>query len=210
MIPTRAKAPKALLFDLGGVLIDIQFSLCFESWAESTGQTPAAIKAAFAFDDAYAAHECAAITGEQYYRHVCARIGVDMPFAAFKAGWNAIYKGVIPETFELLQSLSGSMDLFAFTNSNLMHRQAWTTMFEPQLSLFDRIFCSSQIKLRKPDAAAFEKILHEVNLNKDEIIFIDDLEENIRGAERIGIRSVLFRDPQKSVTEIKRLAQGLA
>ncbi len=114
---------KAIIFDLGGVVIDIAFDRCFSVWANASSKSLDAIRSAFAFDQAYAAHECAQITGEQYYEHICKSLGVKIPFAVFKEGWNAIYVGVIPETIALLHELQGKLQLFAFTNSNLLHRK---------------------------------------------------------------------------------------
>lgn len=67
----RQRQPKALLFDLGGVVIGIQFDRCFEVWAAAAGKPFATIKSRFAFDEGYAAHECAHISGEEYHQHVC-------------------------------------------------------------------------------------------------------------------------------------------
>lgn len=115
------KAPEALLFDLGGVVIDISFERCFAAWASSSGKGIESIRKAYAFDEMYAKHECSRITGEEYYRHVNASLGLEISFDDFEGGWNAIYVGVIPETLQLLREIQRQVKLFAFANSNSLH-----------------------------------------------------------------------------------------
>ena len=58
---------KSVIFDLGNTLFRIDFNLCLEAWAKFAKKPVAAITAAYAFDDAYDAHEKNEITGAQYY-----------------------------------------------------------------------------------------------------------------------------------------------
>lgn len=74
------------------------------------------------------------------------------------------------------------------------------------LSDFERVFCSSQLGLRKPDAKAFEKICSETGIPKGRFVFVDDLPENIQGGEDFGFKSVLFSDPSVSTEKIRSLS----
>lgn len=54
------------------------------------------------------------------------KLGIELSFADFERGWNSIYTGLIPETVALLAELSAKIRLYAFTNSNSLHRKVWT------------------------------------------------------------------------------------
>jgi HAD superfamily hydrolase (TIGR01509 family) len=203
-----SKLPKAVLFDLGNVLVNIHFDRCFESWAKASGKAPEQIKNRFTQDQAYQAHETGDISAEQYHRHICSTLEIDIPYAEFKSGWNAVLGDPIPETMKLVQDLQNHYRLFVFSNSNVLHRSVWAERYKVMLSTFEKVFCSSQIKARKPSAEAFAKVVQEIGLPKSEILFIDDLSENIAGAEKFGMPSVLFSDPATTTKELKKSLLG--
>jgi len=195
----------AILFDLGNVVLRIHFERCFQSWAKSAGKDPQEISKSYVFDQMYALHETADISADRYHAHVCHLIGSNIPYNDFVTGWNSIFGDPISETMELIVELKEHYKIFALTNSNVLHRQVWSEQYKENLKHFERIFCSSQLKLRKPDLAAFEKVCTETGISKDRILFIDDLEANVRGGNESGIRSILFSDPASSIREVRAL-----
>lgn len=197
------ETPKALLFDLGCVVLNIQFDRCFAVWAEASGVPFNQIKERFAFDHGYADHECSRIDGSAYHRHVAHLLQVNLSFSAFKEGWNAIFCGAIKETIALLDDLHGKVPLFAFTNSNVLHRQYWSNVYAKELRFFKQIFCSSQIQLRKPNIEAYRYILKATDFTAGDLLFIDDLSENIRGAAAAGLQTFHFSEPAKSVEQLR-------
>jgi len=195
----------AILFDLGNVVLKIHFERCFQSWAKSAGKDPQEISKSYVFDQMYALHETADISAEQYHAHVCKLIGSNISYNDFVTGWNSIFGDPISESMELILELKKHYKIFAFTNSNVLHRQVWSERYKESLKHFEQIFCSSQLKLRKPDLAAFEKICLQTGITKDRILFIDDLEANVRGGNESGIQSILFSDPTTSTNEIRKI-----
>jgi putative hydrolase of the HAD superfamily len=199
---------EAILFDLGNVVFKIHFERCFQHWAQVTGKSQIEIAKKFVFDDMYAAHEVAEITGIQYHAHVSKLIDADISFKEFTYGWNAIFGNTIPETLDLIRDLKSKYKIFGFTNSNLLHRPLWSEKYKNALSTFDNIFCSSQLKLRKPNPDAFAKICSETEIKKEHFILVDDLEENVLGGSQFGFSTVLFSDPVVSTNKVRSLAFG--
>lgn len=199
---------KAVIFDLGNVLFNIHFSNCFEVWAEKGQTEKSKIENSFKFDQKYEQHERSEISAEQYYSHVQNMIGTKLNFEDFEAGWNSIYGEVILETSSFIEKYKSTIKLFAFTNSNELHRSEWEQRYSKVLSDFSTVFCSSQIGKRKPEADAFELILENTGFKKSEVIFVDDLEENVSSAQEFGIRSILFKDPAASIKELEGLIFG--
>ena len=89
--------------------------------------------------------------------------------------------------------LSKKYRIFLLSNTNEIHIKAFTkilmdtygqNIFE---STFEKIYYSSKMKMRKPDAEIFEYVLKEINLSANETLFVDDSEQHIKGAEKIGL-----------------------
>ena len=69
----------------------------------------------------------------------------------------------------------------------------------------DRVFASCYIKMRKPEAGIYRYALKKMGVKAGEAIFIDNMEENVAGARKVGIRSILFTGYGRLVKDLKRL-----
>lgn len=88
---------QALLFDLGGVVLDIDFNRAFEHWQSVSRLSFDDIKAGFRFDAAYQQHERGEIDAAQYFAHLCNALQLQKGHARIAEGWNAIFLGEISE-----------------------------------------------------------------------------------------------------------------
>ncbi len=70
--------------------------------------------------------------------------------------------------------------------------------------IFDRRFLSYRIKLRKPDPRIFDYAVRELNVDPNQIIFIDDLEENILTARKSGLNAVQYTTMKKLRYDLKK------
>ena len=186
---------QALLFDLGGVVLDIDFNRAFEHWLPVSRLSLDEIKAGFRFDAAYQQHERGEIDAVQYFAHLCNTLQLQHGHARVAEGWNAIFLGEIGETLAMIQSARGRLPCYAFTNSNTAHQAAWSAMFPAVVQTFDRICVSSDMGCRKPERQAFEHIAREIRVDPHAILFFDDLAENVAGAQAAGLQAVHVRGP---------------
>ena len=186
--------PSALLFDLGGVVLDIDFDRTFASWSRHSGVPLAQLRERFAPDSHYERHERGEIGAGAYFASLRARLGLELDDANMLAGWNALFAGEIDGMRDLLPSLKAQAPLYAFSNTNAVHIEHFTTRHGELLGAFDRLFLSSQLGLRKPEAKAFDAVTAAVGVPPGEILFFDDLEENVEGARARGLQAVLVRD----------------
>jgi HAD superfamily hydrolase (TIGR01509 family) len=189
----RPDSVDALLFDLGGVVYNIDFNRTFRVWA-AHGQCDATTLAAkFTHDAFYQRHERGEIDATAYFASLRASLSLLITDAEFVDGWNAIYGDEIPRMRPLLRRLKELTRLYAFTNSNPAHQAVWATRYADTLGLFDIIFTSSEMGHRKPEAAAFETISVRTGIPLTRMVFFDDTEEHVRGARAIGLRAVHVR-----------------
>src|SRR6266403_1612575 len=89
-------AADALLFDLGRVVLDIDFNKVLSCWAAHADCEPAHLLARFTRDDAYHRHERGEIDDATYFAALRASLGVELSDAQFLEGWNAIFVGEMP------------------------------------------------------------------------------------------------------------------
>jgi len=195
----------ALLFDLGGVVVDIDFNRVFARWAEHAARDVALVRGQFSADEAYRGHEIGAISDEEYFASLRSSLGIDISDAQFLDGWNQIFIGEVPGIADLLARAAPGIPLYAFSNTNCAHELYWSKQFAGVMSSFRRIFVSSTIGLRKPDAAAFRFVAGEIGVPAERIVFFDDSPANIQGARACGLQVVHV----KSVADVAAALEAL-
>ncbi|HEY2229664.1 MAG TPA: HAD-IA family hydrolase [Xanthobacteraceae bacterium] len=196
----------ALLFDLGRVVIDIDFNLVFARWAAHARCDGELIAARFRHDDAYKRHERGEIDENAYFDTLRSSLGIEISDAQFLDGWNAIFVGEMPGIADLLGRASRQVPLYAFTNSNRAHERCWSQRFATALGHFRRIYVSSTIGLRKPEPEAFDHVIREIGVPADRLMFFDDALENVDAARARRIQSIYV----KSVADVENALSFLA
>ena len=188
-------AADALLFDLGRVVLDIDFSRAIACWAGHAGCTPADILARFVRGEAYQHHEIGKIDDAAYFASLRTTLDIKLSDAQLLEGWNAIFTGEMPDIGSLLARASQRLPLYAFSNTNNAHVEHFTVAYAPVLGHFREMFLSSTIGLRKPHAAAYDHVVKAIGVPASRIVFFDDLAENIEGARARGLTAVHVTSP---------------
>jgi putative hydrolase of the HAD superfamily len=188
-------AADALLFDLGRVVLDIDFNKTLECWAGHADCEPAHLVGRFARDDIYLRHEIGEIGDAEYFAALRTSLGVELSDAQFLEGWNALFAGEMPGIAPLLERAAQHLPLYAFSNTNPAHAEHFSETYAGVLGHFREIFLSSAIGLRKPDAAAYDHVVKAIGVPASRIVFFDDLAENIDGARARGLTAVHVTSP---------------
>jgi putative hydrolase of the HAD superfamily len=183
----------ALLFDIGRVVIDIDFSKATACWADHAGCTPDDIVGRFVQDEAYHHHERGSIEDAAYFASLRDTLGIAITDAQFLEGWNAIFAGESDGIAPLLARAARHLPLYAFSNTNRAHVAHFSTEYAEVLGHFREIFLSSSIGLRKPDADAYDHVVQAIGVPAERILFFDDLAANIDGARARGLQAVQVR-----------------
>lgn len=183
-------AADALLFDLGRVVLDIDFNKTLTSWAGHAGCEPADLVGRFARDEIYQRHERGEISDAEFFAGLRASLGVKLSDAEFLEGWNAIFAGEMPGIASLLARAAKRLPLYAFSNTNSAHVEHFSQTYAEVLGHFREMYLSSAIGLRKPDAAAYDHVVKAIGVPASRIVFFDDLAENIEGARSRGLIGV--------------------
>jgi FMN phosphatase YigB (HAD superfamily) len=185
----------ALLFDLGRVVLDIDFDKTLACWAGHAGCEPADLRVSFAHDEIYRRHETGEISDAEFFAGLRASLGIGISDIQFLEGWNAIFAGEMPGIAPLLARAAKHLPLYAFSNTNSAHVEYFSKIHADVLGHFRDIFLSSAIGLRKPDAAAYDHVVQAIGVPAARIVFFDDLAENIEGARARGLTAVHVASP---------------
>lgn len=185
----------ALLFDLGRVVLDLDFNRTLRLWAHHAACEPAQLANKFLRDDLYQRHEKGEISDEAFFAGLRSSLGVALSDTEFVEGWNAIFVGEMPGISRLLTRAAQRLPLYAFSNTNAPHVAYFSAQFAGVLGHFREIFVSSAIGLRKPDADAYDHVVQAIGMPAERIVFFDDLAENVEGARNRGLRAVLVTSP---------------
>ncbi len=180
----------ALLFDLGRVVLDIDFSKALACWAAHAGCAPADLAARFVRGEAYHHHERGTISDEAYFDSLRAALGIAISHDQFLEGWNAIFAGEMDGISPLLERAARHLPLYVFSNTNGAHVAYFSKLHAHTLKPFRELYYSSTIGHRKPDAAGFDHVVKAIGVPASRIVFFDDLAENVEGVRACGLKAV--------------------
>lgn len=192
LLPNSADA---LLFDLGRVVLNIDFGKVLASWAADAGCEPAQLVARFSPNDAWHRHERGEISDAEFFAGLRTSLGIGISDAQFLEGWNAIFTGEMPDIAASLARAGQRLPLYAFSNTNNAHVVHFSHAYAGVLGHFRDIYLSNAIGLRKPEAAAFDHVVKAIGLPASRIVFFDDSAENIAAARARGLTAVHVTAP---------------
>jgi putative hydrolase of the HAD superfamily len=194
--PLSPGSADALLFDLGRVVLDIDFGKVVTCWAGHAGCEPMHLTGRFSGgDEFFQRHERGEISDAEFFAALRARLGVELSDTEFLEGWNEIFTGEMPGIAPLLERAAKRLPLYAFSNTNGAHAEHFSKSYAGVLAHFRKMFLSSSIGLRKPDAEAYDHVVQAIGVPASRIVFFDDLADNIEGARARGLIGVHVTSP---------------
>jgi len=201
---------KAILFDLGGVLIDLAPSKVFEHWAKAADVTPASLAARWKIEAAYKAHEKGKMEFIEFTSHLQKQLGISITQSDWKTGWNALLGQPFPDLLPRLSALAKRIPLYCFSNTNQTHWTALTARTNhPQLGgFFQKIYLSYAIGRRKPNVESYRWVTNDMGYRPTDIAFLDDNAANIHGAKRAGLCTTHVTSPKVVIDFLDTLTES--
>lgn len=190
----------ALLFDLGGVIVDIDFRRVFEAWSACSGVPADTLGSRFSMDAYYQRHERGEIPVAEYFEALRSSLGIQLTDEEFERGWNAVFVGEVPGITRLLRSVQERFPLYVFSNSNAAHHAFWAREYAATLSVFRKVFVSSELGRRKPEPEAYAAVARATGTPLARILFFDDFKDNVEAAKEVGMQAVHV----KSLVDIEK------
>lgn len=204
MSASAAAPVRAVLFDLGGVLTADPFA-GMVSYAEELGIGAQVIADAVRDSDRFRAVETGASSMRDFLKWLCgdieerhgARVDIRRLADCLASG-----QRIRPEMPALLTQVRDAGLRLALLTNNAREARSWWESGVLPLELFDTILDSSALGVRKPDPAVFRLALDRLGLAGREVVLVDDLQANIDGAVKAGLRGLRFVDPEQCRSEL--------
>jgi putative hydrolase of the HAD superfamily len=196
-----------LLFDLGGVIINLDISRTHRAFATLAGRDPEAIIGEFNRTDLFKRYEKGLITDAGFRTQLRDFLGVPVTDRQMDDAWNAMLLDIPPARIELLRQLRQKYNLLVLSNTNAIHLRALngilhqTSGIATLEDIFHQTFYSHLTGLSKPSPEAFRYVLEQAGIRAEETLFLEDSPANIQGAQQSGIPSVLI-GPSYSILDL--------
>lgn len=194
-----------LIFDMGNVIIDIDISLTIKELKNELTEKECLLADGFLESALHADFETGAIGEMEFRNGIRTAFQKDWKDVWIDKAWNTLLLSIPKERIALLKTLRKTHKLYLLSNTNSIHFKVVEEIFrrdhgeESFTSLFDRIFLSYEMGLKKPDKRIYEKVVAEIGAKPEQCLFFDDLEENLKSAKEVGIGTHHINHPKALV-----------
>lgn len=191
------------LFDLGNTLIKLAYERVLENICrDSTVQRDELIEILEA-PGSYRDMERGALTFWEFYEFVCDKTGYRGSIRDFNELWSDFFDGAMPGVEELLERVRARYRVAFLSNSNEVHAELIPRKFSSLFEKDDRFIFSHRIKVAKPDPEIFRRALDTIGALPHQVVFIDDLSENVTAARSLGMQAFQFLDTQSLLRQLE-------
>ena len=205
---------KVLIFDLGGVIINVDMERSFReveklgvdvrqlvktAGENASSGTGAVVCEGLSVGGVMEQYQLGTVSTDLFVEGVRRMCKPGVSRQQIVDAWNACLLDIPEHRLDTIRSLRRKYKVYLLSNTNDLH---WRNIVERYFSaeghttdcFFDRVFVSHEMHLAKPDKRIFRKVLEEIGAPADECMFFDDSSLNIAAAESVGMKTKLVRE----------------
>lgn len=202
-LPSMKKLPyKNIVFDLGGVILDIDPEKAYTAIANLAHQPLSIDEFLLAHENIFLDYEKGLISSGTFRERLKKALNAEVKDEDIDAAWNSMLLHIPLERLLLLEKLKGQYQLFILSNTNEIHVPAFNKLVEAACGkadiahFFQNVHYSHLMKMRKPEPEIYQAVLDLNQLLPEETLFIDDREDNILAAQSVGIQTFHVTEKQ--------------
>ena len=191
------KKISAIIFDLGGVLLDLNQDLTLRAFARLGMNLDEMDRHSSVFRD----FETGRTNADHFRQTLQSLSKKTLSAEVIDHAWNAMLLDMPAERFSMLESLRKNFRVYLLSNTNSIHVDCLHAYMEKEHNitnwrgLFDKVYYSHEIGRRKPNKDVYEYVLADTGCKAGECLFIDDSKPNLHGAEQLGICTMWATKP---------------
>ena len=201
---------KAVVFDMGGVIVRLDMDTCISNFKELAG---------FADIEEYLDRfhqkgfisdlEEGLTTADEFYQECLrhSRPGTTVETARYC--FCSLLDGLEDETLGVIRSLRGRYPLYVLSNNNPVSREYFREMMTERgldpAEVFAKEFYSYEMHLLKPAREVYEHVVESVGVKPEEILFIDDARDNVEAAQAVGITTLWVQPGMDVAKEVENM-----
>lgn len=182
-----------IIFDLGGVIVDLDMSRTYNSFTRFFGEAAVELENGYLKSKVLRQYETGAIDTESFLSQLLQLAKNGETRDEVVAAWNAMLVRIPDERVKMLEELGRSHRIFILSNTNEIHEDYFEKLVpgcERLSDMFEKAYYSHRIGCRKPDPAAFTAVLEDSGIKAEETLFVDDLVDNIATAKKLNFQTL--------------------
>ncbi|WP_435355619.1 HAD family hydrolase [Emticicia sp. SJ17W-69] len=202
---------KAVIFDFGNVIINIELKRIYQAFAQFTSKSEAYIEKQITDNQLFRRYESGQFTDDEFREIIRQTLGFPLSDIEVDKAWNAILLDIPTERIALIKKIRQNYPVYLLSNTNNIHIKASNDYLRKAHNishldqLFDQLFLSYEMGMWKPDAEIYHYVLKKLKLQPHEVLFLDDNQKNIESANAIGIQTILVEPPTSILEYCKNI-----
>lgn len=191
---------KNIIFDFGGVIINIDFMRSIRAFIDLGIENFDHLYGKAAQSDLFDDLDCGRIDADTFRNEILQMLPPGTTHQQVDEAWNAILVSLPSGRIRLVEEVRKHYKTCLLSNTNIIHYPVYSqwireaTGYQGLEALFDKVFLSFELGMRKPDPAFFEYVIRTCNFVPEETLFIDDSIQNLPPAESCGLKTLLIGD----------------
>ncbi|MTI19818.1 HAD family phosphatase [Fulvivirga sp. RKSG066] len=199
------KGINALIFDLGGVIINLDISQTIKAFVELSGIDQEKLVRDYWHHEMFHKYERGEVSDEAFREFLRDLLKIEATDEQLDKAWNAMIFDIPQDRLRLLDRLSRNYEIFLLSNTNNIHLKRVNEVFEPLNGevlddYFTYAYYSNHMGMRKPNTDIFEKVIANHDLDPVRTLFLDDNKDNIQGAQAVGLQTFQVAHPDEIKT----------
>jgi len=205
--PFAQKDIQNIIFDLGGVILNIDYNLTTEAFGDLGAQDFESLFTQAKQVNLFDKLDKGIISPEEFRDGIRRITSLDMSDQQIDLAWNAMLLDLPAVRLDLLKKIKHHYKTYLLSNTNAIHFDEYNKYLQNQhginnlSNLFNEEYYSHIINNRKPNKEIFNLILNENGLKPEETLFIDDSIQHVEAANKIGILAYHLNIPQGETIE---------
>ncbi|MBU2020603.1 MAG: HAD family phosphatase [Bacteroidetes bacterium] len=188
----------AIIFDLGGVLINLNYQATVDAFEKLGGNTFKQMYSQASQSNLFDEFETGKISSFHFINRLLDLLPSGTNANQVAHAWDAMILEFELPRLQLISKILKEKPVFLLSNTNDLHmvkvrRKLSALSAQPLEELFTKVYLSQEIGMRKPNPEPFNLILQENKLKPSNTLFIDDTQQHIDGAKALGITAELLQ-----------------
>ena len=195
---------RAIIFDIGRVLIRVDISRATSGLSSGLSLTPEEVWSAIEKDPRWLDWQEGRISPRDWHLHVTKRLGASLTFEQFTEVWNRALDPEPIQSESFLEKLSRKYRLALLSNTDSIHMTEEEARF-PFFRFFPIRIYSYRVGASKPDPVIYRQALQACKVRAEEAVYVDDVAAYAEAARRLGMAGIVFQSPEQLQSDLRSL-----
>lgn len=192
------------LFDLGNTVIKLAYERVIDSIIRDANVDRDGLLEVFDQRGGYRELERGSVTFWDFYEFLCDRAGYRGDIRRFREVWSDFFDGPMPGIEEVLERVRARYRVGFLSNSNEVHAELIPRKYATLFRRDDRFIFSYRFRIAKPDPEMFQRALEILGAQPEQVVFVDDLIENVTAARGVGLAAYQFKDSGTLLRDLEK------